>query len=774
MTGIGKTTLAERLAAENLGTRTYLAVDCQRDFGEGDFIRGAIVLLGKLGDETAQQLPEDQVLPYLVQRLSQGAYWVQLDSVEALVQNDRFQDARWGTALVQILREADVRWVVTTQVIPQDWDEEGRWTAAVETLNLAGLERERVLELFERSGVRATTETEQDYLLQIAEDFQQHPFILQITAGEIKLRPFNGDVGHYWRDYYQQERQERPKLRQSQRSQVEARVRRVIEQLPEAARRSLLAGSVFNRAVQEDFYLSLLPLAPDGREGQGVRAGEALELLIARELVQEREWSESGWLLGQHNLVRQAALEIVQKDSSAWETAHRQAADLWLNHYQPAADASNLETVRGYLEAFDHFCAVEDWDAASEIAENQTVRDGLIVGGYYREAIPFFQKLLGKTKLPTEIFCNRNCGNAYYFLGDIPSAAEYWQKSLDIAQQIGDQKSQGAALGNLGNAYDSLGDYVKAIDFHQQYLTIAWEIGDKRGEGNALGNLGGAYDSLGDYAKAIDFHQQSLAIKREIGNKQGEGNSLGNLGNAYYSLGNYTKAIDFHQQRLTIAREIGDKRGEGNALGNLGNAYDSLGDYAKAIDFHQQHLTIAQEIGDKKGEGAALGNLGLAYDSLGDYAKAIDFHQQHLTIAREIGDKRGEGMALGNLGNAYHSLGDYAKAIDFHQQYLTIAREIGDKQGEGAALVNMGATQLKLEQYEECLANNQAALAIFETISVQEGIAEAHKNLAELHQALGEIDIARNYAQQALTLAQTLNIPLQSECAALLESLDKP
>ena len=84
------------------------------------------------------------------------------------------------------------------------------------------------------------------------------------------------------------------------------------------------------------------------------------------------------------------------------------------------------------------------------------------------------------------------------------------------------------------------------------------------------------------------------------------------------------------------------------------------------------------------------------------------------------------------------------------------------------------STQLKLEQFEDCLANNQAALEIFEAIGSQDGIAEALKNLAELHQALGEMETARQYCQQALSLATALGIPLQSECAALLESLDKP
>ncbi len=458
----------------------------------------------------------------------------------------------------------------------------------------------------------------------------------------------------------------------------------------------------------------------------------AVELLKVRALVQETDIQAGIRQIQQHNLLRDAAYKDLQADLLRWQAAERQAAHLWLTAYEPPANAENIETVRGYLEAFDHFCAVEDWEEAGKIAKNQNVRDRLIFGGYYRDAIAFFQRLLGRVESALEVICARCCGNAYYYLSNYSQAIQFWSQSLEITRSIHDKKGEGMVLGNMGNAYYCLGDYQQAIDFHQQSLTIAQEIGDKLGKGIALGNLG----------------------------------------NAYYCLGDYERAIDFHQQDLAIAREIGDKQGESNALCNLGNAYEKRGDYEQAIDLYQQSLTIAQEIGDKLGEATVLCNLGTANEERGDYQQAIDFHQQSLTNLREIGNKKGEATVLGNLGITYEKLGDYDQSVDYARQHLTIAREIGDRQGEGEGLREMGVALMRQNSTtNEALENLQTALSIFQEVKSRSDEADALKNLAELHQALGKVRVAQQYCQQALALATELGIPLKAECETLLKEL---
>ena len=151
----------------------------------------------------------------------------------------------------------------------------------------------------------------------------------------------------------------------------------------------------------------------------------------------------------------------------------------WLTDYKPKSDATNLEKVRGYLEAFYHLCEVEDWHRGSEIIftrldtpTNDELHSQLSLWGYYREQIELYNRILGKLSL-----------------------------YLDVGH-----------LGNLGVVYDLLGNYAQAIEYHQQSLTIAKEIGDRRVEGIALGNLGNAYHSLGNYAQAIRKESRRVSM----------------------------------------------------------------------------------------------------------------------------------------------------------------------------------------------------------------------------------------------------------------------
>jgi tetratricopeptide (TPR) repeat protein len=213
---------------------------------------------------------------------------------------------------------------------------------------------------------------------------------------------------------------------------------------------------------------------------------------------------------------------------------------------------------------------------------------------------------------------------------------------LAAAQQRKDRESEGNHLGNLGIAYKNLGETRRAIQLYEQQLAIAREIGDRRGEGAVLGNMGLAYSNLGETRRAIELYEQALIINREIGNRRGEGAALGNMGNAYAALGETRRALEIYEQALIIDREIGNRRGEGNVFGNMGNAYVALGETRRAIELYKQQLAIAREIGDRRGEGNACWNLGLAYEAEGDLARAAKLMQVMVDFEREIGHSDAE------------------------------------------------------------------------------------------------------------------------------------
>jgi tetratricopeptide (TPR) repeat protein len=371
--------------------------------------------------------------------------------------------------------------------------------------------------------------------------------------------------------------------------------------------------------------------------------------------VEKESISQGQVLIRQHNLIRDIAYTQLKNIPTAWETAERIAAKVWLTSYTPKPDSPNLEKVRGYLEAIDHYCEIKDWNEAKELflkeidvsSNKYRLSWQLQIWSYFWEAIQLPQKLLENCGDEVDSICWANIGSAYSCLGNYPKSIEAHEKSLAISRRMGYRKDEGTTLGNLGVAYAKLGDYN--LDFYLQQLTIAREIGDLIGEGTVLGNLGITYHNRGEYAQAINLHLQHLTIARENNDSIGEASALGSLGLAFYRLKSFDFAINFSNQCLELARKIYNRENEGKALGNLGNTYQELGDYQQAIDCISQHLTIAREIKDRRSEGESLGNLGVVLTKSKRYLEALEKMQDALVIFQEIGTKDEESFALKNI-----------------------------------------------------------------------------------------------------------------------------
>lgn len=704
ITGQGKTALAERLASVELGEEWQRLPAVNFDDGVSrDFVGAADVLLTRLGETVTPQerSQPDFLLNRLVEKLRSHRYLVQIDSVEVLLQKgdenqvrNEFEDARWWEFFQQLLAggECQSRLILTSQHLPTEFTIE--YNKFWHKKPLSGLSETEQLQLFsklfEEQGKEILPDSEAaGYLLRMGNTYEGHPLLIEVLAGEILEHPYNGNVVAYWRKHQQEFAAIAParnseELERNVKDRVRETLKRLEKDVPYAYT-LLLRSSVYRLPVTEDFWLAML---------QGLNDEEktsALGTLKYRYLVEiDRVTDDGKDVLRQHNLIRSVAYQHLIEISTnglEWQSDHYIAAQMWRTAYQPESDASNLEQVRGYLEAFHHYCEVDDRESAAEIIftridtpTNEQLHNQLGTWGYYREQVELYNQflsLLDESDLEWKAICFNGLGNFYCSQGDYALAIGFCQQSLAIASEIGDKAGISEALANLGIAYDYQGDYAHTIDLYQNSLAIAKEIGNKSFIGKILGNLGVVYFYQGDYARAIDFYQQSLEIAREIGDKAGISEVLCNLGNAYNSQGNHACAIDFYEQSLAIAREIGNKALIGTVLGNLGIAYNSQGEYARAIDFYEQDLAIAREMGNRWGEAGALCNLANTLINLEQYLEVQEYWQISLKVFREIGARYEQVVTLNNLAELYQKLGQRDRALEYCDRALSLATELG-------------------------------------------------------------------------------------------------
>jgi tetratricopeptide (TPR) repeat protein len=400
---------------------------------------------------------------------------------------------------------------------------------------------------------------------------------------------------------------------------------------------------------------------------------------------------------------------------TALEVTHLKAAFYWLNVYEPEPDASKLEQIRGYLEAFHHLCEMSAWHSASQILFTSTktshgkeLYEQLRSWGYYAEQVELYSRLLGKLNSEIDCFCLQGLGRAYSYLDQVPQAMNYYQQHLELARQIGNRQAEAQALGGLVGVYSSLAQHQTAINCLQQQLAIAREIKASNEEGQALGGLGAYYILRGNYRKGMKYCQQALAIAQRAAPKgsiaflggqsriaQVQGDQelsalvLGWMGGTHLSRGRYKQAIKYLQQQLTISIQIGNQCQRYLASYYLGNAYMLLGQFELAIEYLTATLNFARETASKATEASTLDALGSVYSDLKQYQDAIAYYKQALEISRGIGKRTTEAAVLFHLSFCYGCLKQPQLAIDYCDQAFTIADETKHQEAKGLALAHL-------------------------------------------------------------------------------------
>jgi class 3 adenylate cyclase/tetratricopeptide (TPR) repeat protein len=350
-----------------------------------------------------------------------------------------------------------------------------------------------------------------------------------------------------------------------------------------------------------------------------------------------------------------------------------------------------------------------------------------------------------------------------YLYSQPDSAFYYAQLQYKFAQSKGLKADMADALITQGISFDVRGEYAQALKYYQSSLDINEETGNDWGIASSLGNIAIVYVNQGKYLEALNHLQRSLKVFEEmpqpggqVGHKSGIATTLNNIGNIYGSQGNYPKALENFLRSLKIREETGDESGIAFSLNNIGLIYKNQSDYPKALDYLQRSMQIYEESGDKWSIARLLSSIGLVYQNQDDYPKALSHYQHSLEISEEIEDKSGIAGSLNNIGVIYKNQSKIAQALDYHQRSLNIYEEIGDKSGIANLLNNIGMLYNKQKDHETALKWCDRGIEISESIGVIDIHKKSCKCLYEAYKALGIDKKALEYYEQMVTLRDSI------------------
>ena len=272
---------------------------------------------------------------------------------------------------------------------------------------------------------------------------------------------------------------------------------------------------------------------------------------------------------------------------------------------------------------------------------------------------------------------------------------------LEHALAIGQDASaavRAKALHYLGNMSLDLADYSRARSYFDQSLPLWQELGNEDGVAAALTGLGLVQLSRGDYSGARRRHEASLSIWRAQDDQSGIALALHNLGNVATAEGALDEAQAHHEGALAIRRDLGDADGVAYSLLCLGDLFRVKGDEA-AIARYDESLALFQSLGDRLGTSYALHGLGRLAQQRGDDRHATSLLRDALAMQAELGERSGFAGCLEGLAGVARQRGEAARAA----RLLGIAASV--RESTGAAL-----TAADREEVEQVSASSLRAL----------------------------------------------------------------
>ncbi|MFL5763780.1 MAG: tetratricopeptide repeat protein [Bacteroidia bacterium] len=195
--------------------------------------------------------------------------------------------------------------------------------------------------------------------------------------------------------------------------------------------------------------------------------------------------------------------------------------------------------------------------------------------------------------------CLNNIGSVYSEQHEYKKALEYHFKALGLREEneakgITGKDDIAMSYGNIGQCYQYLGEYAKAMDFYNRSLRMAESLGNKTRVGLMLNNIGSIYAEQKFYDNALVYFMRALGIQRQLNNRNLIPMSVNNIGQVYQMKKDYKNAIQWYNDGLSGAKEINDLDDMKTSYEGLYNTYFETKDFGNAIKYQ----TLFHEIKD--------------------------------------------------------------------------------------------------------------------------------------------------------------------------------
>jgi tetratricopeptide (TPR) repeat protein len=310
-------------------------------------------------------------------------------------------------------------------------------------------------------------------------------------------------------------------------------------------------------------------------------------------------------------------------------------------------------------------------------------------------------------------------------------AQSVYEIMVDVAQRVGDARSEGEALQNLGNALYFQRKLPDALTAYSRRLAIERTRGNDEGMASALVGIATIRYSFAEYSEALARYREALAIQEVLADEPAMSTTLISTGNVRYLQGDYPAAIADYRRSRDLNRKALNTDGEARALEGLGRVYNAQGDYAAALEAFAGVLAEGKARTDRARQGTATLSMGDVHFRLGNLDAARASYGESRGHFEAVRDMAHVGRVWQSLALAALAAGKLETAEEEYQRSITICTGNSDGECTAGAQAGLAFTQTAREKYPEAIAWYQKAIASFSGLNRKEEAARAEIGLSQ-------------------------------------------
>ncbi len=315
-------------------------------------------------------------------------------------------------------------------------------------------------------------------------------------------------------------------------------------------------------------------------------------------------------------------------------------------------------------------------------------------------------------------------------------------------------------------------DSVKKLAIAFEAKQIATKMDWPKGTRNANNAIGLIYlQCEKDSGNAFKYFRANVAIARKNKDVVAEAMALDVIAKEYGEINQHQRAIETYYEELDLDPGITKKA---SIYGNIGTSYKAVGEYRGALGYYDSSLRLinskkTKDLQDTIELAGVYVNRGEVYLSIKQPERALEQYDAILNNGITSKDKQFYIWGMFGQGKAYALKKDYEKAVDFYRKALLVCREINAFGDEVNIDGELAHTYMEAGDIGKALNYADSALSLAETQHYINQLAKCNSILGNIYTRQGKYDLAESYLNKALDIAkQTKNLEDQRDAQGSL------